>query len=219
MADPTSVSNGALGELGATLITSFDEQTSLALLCRTHFADARDMALELHPWNFAGSRATLVQSPDTPACDWQYQYRLPSGPRPPYCIKVRGTEQGNNDKFEVGLDEAGERVLFSDRQNVKISYTSRVENLAIWSPLAIQVLIKVLAGKLAKAVTGQNSTERLKYEEALGLLPEARSSDGREGTPVVIAPSTILTRSRHRWGGRVLEGLLPGTQADDSGRT
>lgn len=215
MPDPTSVSNGALGELGANLITDFDEETSLALLCRTHFEDARDATLELHPFNFAGYRASLVRQPADVDGDWLYQYLLPAGPTPPYCIKVRGiiNDRARN-TFEIGMNLHQERILLCDFETVSISYTGRTTNLNAWSPLAIQVLIKVLASKLAKPVTGQNSTERLKLEEAMALLPESRASDGREGSPVVLRANTTLTRARHRWGGRILEGLVPGDSVE-----
>ena len=205
MADPISVCNQALAELGEGFIQGFQDGTSVSNLCATLYEGARDEVLELHPWNFAGFRARLGRSPDTPALDWRYMYPLRTQP---WCIKVRGTDQGNGARFEIGMDANNGRVLYSDAASVSISYTGRVEDLGIWSPLAIQVLIKLMASKLAKPLTGQNSLGQLKMQEAIGLLPEARSSDGREGSPVVLRSNRTLTLARHRRRGGALPGFV-----------
>jgi hypothetical protein len=128
---------------------------------------------------------------------WRYQYLLPTNP---WCIKVRGTNEGAGALFEVGTDGSGHRVLFSDQGTVSIEYTKRVEDIGSWSPLATQVLIKVLASKLAKPLTGQSSLADQKLKEAFALLPEARGSDGREGSPFRLRANTSLTRARHASG-------------------
>lgn len=210
MSDPTSICNQAIaelggGEFGAPRIQGFTDGTSLSTLCGEFYPDARDMVLELHPFNFATAYAVLGRSPDTPAMKWRYQYLLPTNP---YCIKVRGTDEGAGAEFEVGTDTSGHRVLFSDQSTVSIEYTKRVDDLGSWSPLALQVLIKVLASKLAKPLTGQSSLVQLKMQEALALLPEARGSDGREGSPFVLRPNRTLTHARHSWSGTFPYGTI-----------
>lgn len=203
MPDPISVCNEAILELGggmfgAPRLHSFSDGNSLATACGDVYPTCRDTVLELHPWNFATAFAVLVREADTPPMKWAYQYLLPSDP---WCIKVRGTDQSPNDYFEIGTDQSGHRVLFSDRQNVKIEYTKRVDDLGSWSPLAIQVLIKLLATKLAKPLTGQSSLTEQKWKEDSLLLIEAKGSDGREGTPFRLRPNTVFTRARFAHGG------------------
>jgi hypothetical protein len=142
--------------------------------------------------------ARLARSPDTPVMKWTYSYLLPTEP---YCLKVRGTDEGNGAHFEIGTNASGHRVLFSDEASVSIEYTKRVEDVGSWSPLALQVLIKVMASKLAKPLTGQNSTGQQKFQEALALLPEAKGSDGREGSPYVLKPNRLLIHARRASGG------------------
>lgn len=207
MPDPTSICNEALVELGGTLIQSFTDGTSPSTVCGIHYPDARDMALEMHPWNFATAFARLARSPDTPVMKWQYMYALPTHP---WCIKVRATDRANA-KWEVGDDEHMGRVLYSNDGAVSIEFTKRIEDLGSWSPLSLQVLVKVMAAKLAKYITGQNSTEDIKLKEAYTLLPEARASDSREGSPQTLqANSSLLLRHRgwagFPWGPRWRDG-------------
>jgi hypothetical protein len=208
MTDAISVCNQAIGELGggefgSPRIQSFTDGTSLSALCGEFYPDTRDSVLELHPWNFATAFKTLARSPDTPAMRYSYMYPLPTDP---YCIKVRGTDGSPGATFEVGTDEYNGRVLYSNESSVSIDYTKRVEDLNSWSPLALQVLIKMLASKLAKPLTGQSSLTQLKWQEALALLPEARGSDGREGSPIILRANTTLTRARRRHAGTLEVG-------------
>lgn len=192
MADPISIVNAALGELGESPLDSFDAQTPVAQLCRTHFADARDATLELAHWHFATFYAVTQRSATTPAFRWQYQYHLPTQP---YCLTVIETDRGIGTRWEVGADAREGRVLFSNELDVKIAYVGRVENLNQWSSLALQVLIKVLASKLAKALTGQTSLEQDKYAAALALLPAAQQREAREsgGDRLQVLTSPDLT--------------------------
>jgi hypothetical protein len=58
----------------------------------------------------------------------------------------------------------------------------------------------MMASKLAKPLTGQSSLTELKMKEAYALLPEARGSDGREGSPFALRANTTLLRARQTNG-------------------
>lgn len=205
MADEIGVVNQALAELGEGFIQSFQDGTSVANLCAVLYPDARDETLELHPWNFAMFQARLARGDTPPVLGWRYQYPLQTNP---WCIKVRATDQGNGARFEIGMDQFYGRVLYSDQPEVAITYTGRVQDLGVWAPLALQILLKLLASKLAKPLTGQNSLAELKLKEALNLIPEARASDGREGAPFRLRANSRLTLARHRHGGVLQPGLI-----------
>lgn len=202
--DPIGVCNAALvSELGDVFIQSFEEGTSRARLCAATYPESRDAVLEMAPWNFAQAFATLAHGPEnthaaSTQMGWRYTYTLPPDE---WCIKVHGTDEGNGARF----DPVG-RCIYSNEGSVTIRYTRRVEDLGSWSPLALQVLIKLIASKLAKPITGQNSTAELKLQEAMAFLQEARFSDGREGPPPVLRPNMRLLHARHRFG--VLGGTV-----------
>ena len=197
MADPTSICNEALGELGASFIQGFTDGTSVSTLCGTMYPQARDATLEMHPWDFAQRRVMLNPSANVPAFGWKYQYILPTDP---YCLKVHETDRGAWVPWDVEVDQEGRRVLLSDQKTLGILYTARIEDLNVWSPLALQVLVKLLASKLAKPITGQNSTTEMKYKEALTLLPQAKASDGQQGTPRVLRLPQSIAFARHGSG-------------------
>lgn len=204
--DRVSVCNQAIidvggGEFASPLLQAFEEQTDLGAICRECYPDALDMALESHAWNWANFYARLGKHPDeferVKPTPWTHMYLLPTDP---WCLKVRHTVRQRyreEDAFEVGADSTYGRVLYSDDDPVTIAYTGRVENLNVWSPLARQVLIKVLASKFAKPIAGQNSLTQLKLQEAAALLAAAQNSDGREGSPIVLAANYRLVRSRY----------------------
>jgi hypothetical protein len=197
MVGPTEICNEALGELGASLIQGFTDGTSVSTLCGTFYPQARDATLELHVWDFAQRRVLLAASAEAPAFGWAYQFPLPTDP---YCLKVHETDRGSWVPWDVELDSQGRRVLLSDQSSVGILYTARIEDLNLWSPLALQVLVKVLAAKLAKPITGQNSTAEMKLKEAYTLLPQAKASDGQQGTPRVLRLPQSVAYARHGSG-------------------
>lgn len=200
MADPTSVTNEALIELHEALIDSLDSTTPMANRARLVYPEVRDTVLETHPWNFAAARADLSRSDITPANGWQYQYPLPTGAgwhAPPYCLMVRGTHlDPDGPPWEVGSDPTDGRVLWTDLECVSISYTARIESLSDWSALARQVLVKILASKLAKT----DALAKAKIQEAFALLPVAKRKDVSEGTPLHLRPNRLLWAARQRQG-------------------
>ena len=200
MSDATSVSNEALGELGHRPIQAFTDGTTTSNLCAALFPVARDMTLELHPWNWSVKRIWLARLADAPPFGWTYAYALP-----PDYIKARGTNMDDQMSagadWDIELDAMGNRVLLSHQGQVGLVYTARIEDLNLWTPLALQVLVKILAARLAKPITGQNALAELKLKEAYTLLPEARKSDGREGTPRVLRANHGIRLGRQASGG------------------
>lgn len=200
MADSTSVCNQALAELGSTLIQSFQDGTSVSTLCGEIYPDTMTSVLEAHPWNWATRRVWLSQLAETPPFGWNYQYSVP-----PDYLKARGTDQDDHwsspRAWTIELNALGHQVIVSNQDALGIVYTARVEDVNLWSPLARQVLVKMLASRLAKPLTGQMSVVEEKLKEALLLLAQAKMSDGREGTPQVLHRPARLWAARQSHAG------------------
>lgn len=192
MPNETEVINSALILLGESRFIPGDG-SELAAVVGLRWPIVRDAVLEAHPWNFASVRKALVQSAITPAFGWAYQYPFPTTP---YCLTVRGTND-ENAGWEVGFDEIDGRVVFSNQTTLKIRYTARVENVGIWTPLAVMALTYLLAADLAINVTGQNAKADQYQDRFEKAIPLATNSDSREGSPVVLqGPQGMLFRRR-----------------------
>lgn len=193
MPNETEVINSALGLLGESRVLSLDDGSELAKTIELRYPIVRDAVLEAHPWNFAMTRQALVQSAITPAFDWAYQYPFPTTP---WCLTIRDTDDEGSG-WEVGYDAIDGRVVLSDNSTLKIRYTARIEDVGIWSPLAVLALTYLLAADLAINITGQVAKADQYQDRFEKTLPLATSSDSREGSPVVIqAPQGMLFRRR-----------------------
>jgi len=193
--DEVEVVNSALGLLGERRITSFADGTDLAAKVNLRFPLVRDGILEMHPWNFAMYRTTLAQSDQTPVSGWSYQYPLPTNP---WCIKVRDVNPDTSPPvaWEVGVDSTYGRVLLTDESTVSIRYTGRQLDFNIWSPVAVLAFTYLLASDFAVTITGQQNKANLNREMFQLTIASAITSDGREGTPVVVSAPTTLTAIR-----------------------
>jgi hypothetical protein len=186
VSDPTTICNDALAELGQHPIDSLDAGTQLSNTCRLMYPDARDAVLTMAVWHFARFLARLTRSDVIPAFKWDAQYLLPTTP---YCLKVLLTSAVNSAPYEIGAyfnttTHATERVLWSNETSLSIEYVGRVEDLSSWSHVALQVLVKMLASKLAKALTGQTALAEEKLKEATTLLQLAIAGQEAEDNPV-----------------------------------
>lgn len=199
MYDATSLCNEALGELGHSPIFSFTDGTSISTLCGTIYPGTLTEVLTMHPWNFSKRRAWLVRLVEAPPFGWRYAFTLP----PDYLV-ARGTNRDEDffgpPGWDVEVNADGHRVVVSNEERVGLVYHAHVEDLNLWSPLARQVLVKLLAARLSKAITGQNSTAERFLKEAVGLLSEGRRSDGREGTPKTVTLPPRMAIARHATG-------------------
>lgn len=114
-----AICNKALALLGANRITSIDDDSVEARLCKELSDDVRKDLLRAHPWKFALTRATLAESATTPEWGWDHQFPLPSD-----CLRVvemYGQEQDN-------WTEEG-RFLLTDSDECKIKYIKDISTV------------------------------------------------------------------------------------------
>lgn len=189
MYDEIQVVNSALMLLRDKRITSFTDGSERATLAHLRFPLVRDAVLESHPWNFAVAFQALAEDPNPMPTGFSYAHWFVL-PTDPWCIAIRNTNQ-----ICQAWAKAGRRLLCND-DAISIEYTARIEDLNAWSPLAVQALTYLLASDFAGPITGQaNKTQQ--WQQAFSwAIAEAKLSDGREGTPVVVQPNTTLTRIR-----------------------
>lgn len=152
--DEVTVCNMALGYIGASPISKINERSANAEACNTFFNTARDATLEGSDWNFARVRRSLAPLSDESPLDWRNGFSYPTD-----CVKFRRILHSNrrtNDPhpFEVALraDKSSQWIL-TDVVNPVGVYTARVENLNLYSALAIEALAWKLASLIVVPIT------------------------------------------------------------------
>lgn len=169
MATALTICNQALIELGQQPIASLSGTDDTAVACNTLYADTLDETLLLSDWDFATTMQALTASTVPPAFKWAYQYVLPTNP---WCLKVLFTSGGAAGTWEIGVSPGLGRVIYANTPALSIQYVARLDtDLTDWNATAIQILIRLLASKLAKAFTGQTALAEEKLKEALALVP------------------------------------------------
>lgn len=101
-------------------------------------------------------------------------------------------------------DQSGNRVkvILTNACRAQGVYTGRVDNVDIWDASLQNAVIGALASWFALPVTGDKSLMTLRTQVAVGLINEARRSDGNEGiTSVDVIPDWMQARNAGAgWG-------------------
>ena len=102
-----------------------------------------------------------------------------------------------NDGVTPGLVNVSTgRVLLTNYGCVAIEYIGLVLNLAIWSALALEAFICLLASRTAAILTKDPKLGAHYEERALGWIQEARRQDQKEGTPIRLRQNAGLLHAR-----------------------
>ena len=157
-ASETSISNMALGRIGAKRINALTDTTQEAIHCRLHYDQARDALLQSHPWAFARTRSELAEDATAPAFQWENQFILPSD-------FLRMIELYNS-KYTWAIE--GQRLL-TDASTAQIRYVRKVTDAAAFSPLFIEALALSLAIRLVMPLS-QDKTLRDQLEGEYGRV-------------------------------------------------
>lgn len=178
----------SLMNLGAEAITSLDDNSTRARLCKAFYPVARDAVLRAYPWNCARTTQVLAQLAAAPTNeDWAYQYTLPTSP---YCLWVP--------KFlnEDLIYEINGRVLLTDEDAVTLNYIQQLTDSGKFDPLMVEALAAKLSHNLAYPLTGVASTAELMFKLYQMKLQEARTQDGMENGQEQLYESNALIEVR-----------------------
>lgn len=177
METETQICNLALSEIGAKLISNYEEDsTEEARACRLHFAQTRDALLRRHQWNFAQTRADLSQITGTPVSDWDSAWQLPAD-----CVRVISLPSDSPYKPHQEFAVEGRSILVRDLDAVTLLYVSNAVPVTSWDPLFIDALSLSLAVKLAKCIAHDAAMSQAAAGSLSQLaLPAAFTADARE---------------------------------------
>ncbi len=176
-----SILNNALVRIGSKTITSLTDGDKVATACNTVYERTRDSLLRQHLWNFAIKRAELASETTAPSFGFNYSYPLPAD-----FIRVKELE----DSYCPYKIEGSK--LLTDASQVQLVYVSRVEDVAAYDPLFIEVLVLLLGINLSYILIGSGSREASLKEELRTTLFLAKQVDGQDDTPDSLTANAFL---------------------------
>ena len=182
-----SVSNLALGEIGAQRLISFptgSDTSASAKLIYLFYDVVRDEVLCEHPWSFATKDAVLTVLADTPVITtdgMRYVYTLPTD----YLKIVALSDFYATFRIQAGAGYTGNPalVLLSDTPSLKIKYVFQNDTPSSYFPKFVTAFATKLASKVGFNLTeSRNKAADLLERYAKMDLPSAQSEDSVQAT-------------------------------------
>ena len=197
MPSTVDIANYALNNLGASNISSLDENSKAARVVNQRYDAVRDAVFRAHPWNCLIQRAQLAQETDAPAFGYTYQYALPTNP---YCLRVLEFSNGtlsypqdnitNNSGGPVFVIEG--RKLLTDEAVARIKYIGRITDPQQYDASLVEALAARLAAEVCYAITGSTSMVQIQTSLYEAKINEARFNDATEGATQRLEASDFI---------------------------
>jgi hypothetical protein len=197
MPSTVDIANFALNNLGASNISSLDENSKAARIVNQRYEAVRDAVFRAHPWNCLIQRAQLAQETEAPAFGYNYQYALPTNP---FCLRVLEFSNGtlsypqdnitNNSGGPVFVIEG--RKLLTDEGTARIKYVGRITDPQQYDASLVEALAARLAAEVCYAITGSTSMVQIQTSLYEAKINEARFNDATEGATQRLEASDFI---------------------------
>ena len=197
MTSTVDIANIALNNIGASNISSLDENSKAARVVNQRYESVRDAVFRAHPWNCLINRASLAQETTTPAFGYTYQYSLPTNP---FCLRVLEFSNGtlsypqdnitNNTGGPVFVIEG--RKLLTDEGSAQIKYVGRITDPQQYDASLIEALAARLSAEVCYAITGSTSMVQIQTSLYEAKINEARFNDATEGATQRLEASDFI---------------------------
>jgi len=179
----------ALILIGAEPITSFDDDTSEALIAGNMYEDIARSNLVSTRWRFATNQAVLNRLSDEPTGRFDSAYQLPTGQLFVHAVTV-------ND-FQIEYTIYGSKIFCdaSPQDELVVDYTYRAEE-GDW-PSYFSVCVEyAMAVVFVTALARDQSLSVMMANQYDRLLAKARSIDGQQQTTRKLVTSRFITNRR-----------------------
>lgn len=177
-----SIYNLGLGRVGeGQTVSSPDEQSRQAELCRQFFPIARRSLLELHDFNFATRGGALTElAENVNAGRWGYAYALPNEALRVWKVGPEATYfNGYSQDAGASQFEIEDGTIFTDEPFAFARWSFDQQDVTRFSPLFVDalgwMLAAYLAGPIIKGEAGRNESRALRQEATLTFGQAARS--------------------------------------------
>lgn len=190
-----SICNQALGWLGADTITSLNDETKEAQLCKDNFDELRDAVLLEREWTFAVRRLILTPLLADPVYGYEHQFLLPTDVLRALNIPTSlGTfgglpflAGGGGADTDQGLPDwrvensADGNVILANVERIRLRVIWRVVNEKLWSPMFVQALAGRIAADLAMPLVNSRLLQKDMWALYEMKLAKATTMDGMQG--------------------------------------
>ena len=156
-----SVINQSLDLIGYKRhIGSIWDGSPAARIALNAYAETRDEVLAAAPWDFARSFLLLETAPQLPPPTWLFAYA-----RPTSAITLLDVFPGEPDRLDpqpsVWIEATvPERTIFTRFPEACAAITKRITDTTLWSPEFTLAVIRGLAEKLQRGLTGAAPKEQ-----------------------------------------------------------
>jgi len=182
MADQVTITNQALGFLGANPITSLSDNSDQAILAKNIYEDIRDTCLEEGDWSFALNTYKLVKDSVAPIFGEGEYYEIPKE-----IIRIVAVNQnqswwrieGNKIRTQAGAAE--------------VLAVKRVTDIDSMSPMFRQALAARMAVDMALPITQSKTMHSQMVILFEGKMDAARANDGMQGTSRRFSAGRLVT--------------------------
>ena len=182
----TQICNMALSLFGDMRISSIDDATETANLCKLWYEQCRDEVLSESgvEWRFAIVRVQLTQCATAPSFGWTYQYQLPDGLLK--IIKVLNVYSNTvypyadiPMEYDINWKREGDKIM-TNWTECYLHYVKQETDVTKYPKLLVKAIYTLLASVLAGRIANnpQKSLELLQEYEA--VLSKAKSTNSEE---------------------------------------
>lgn len=170
MASEVSICNMALQKLGASRITSLNEDSRNARSCNACYSTLRDSELRKRSWGFARKQAQLAASTTEPLFGYEYAYLKPSD-----CLRILPPNDATVDWRTVG------RYIYTDwGAPLDLEYIFRVTDPNQMDDTFREALACKMAHHMCEEITQSNQKKADALLEYRAAIAEARQVNAFE---------------------------------------
>ncbi len=177
-----SICSNALLELGAQVISSFDENTDRARLVSNLYPSTRDEVLRQHLWKCATKRELIAPDAVKPVFGYANAFTLPAD-----FIRVVTINDCERPDYVI---ENG-KILINANQ-IQLVYVFKNYNASTYDADLIKLLKLSIKSRIAYAITQSTTLAQAAKDEYEFELKRAKSVDSQETPPNRFGESPLL---------------------------
>ena len=193
-ASPVEICNLAISWLAGSRITSLDDDSDEARLCKANYDSSRRAVLEEREWTFAVKRIQLPQLAETPLFGYLYKFLVPSDLL--YSIGVYDPAHATRKNPPQTRHALENSNIVADIPAINLKYITDVTNTKLFSPLFDQTVASHIAMNICIPLT-ENSAHLERIARMYDYnLDRAGASDGLQGTREYLQTSEMEASRR-----------------------